>query len=224
MRNALVIALLLAAVVTVATACRDTEPGSAAADVRYDYVTFEQATGNASEWSYPQRDDAPPVTLFAPGFVPDDDAERGQRRLMCYTIEERTTDTQWRVGVRYAQKMIFDSLRVASAESLAARVSEPIQLASIWRTGEFINIDCKVQYTGKARKFYLISDGATLGDATVHLYLIDDLNGAEGSFYRQCYASFFIGAVWRRASCRQVVVHLADTRRPEVTTYTFSKQ
>lgn len=224
MNRHIVIAVLLAAIDVAANSCRDTEPGSAAADVRYDFVTFEQTTADGSLWSYPPRDDAPLISLHATGFAAPDDIKRGERRLMCYSIDERLADTDWRVGVRYANRMIFDSLRVTSAESLAERSSEPIQLASLWRTGEFINVDCKVQYTGEARKFYLITDEATLGDATLHLYLIDDLNGAEGSFYRQCYASFFIGAVWRRATCEQIVVHVNDTRRPEQQEYVFKKQ
>lgn len=223
MNRHIVIAILLAAIGVTASSCRDTEPGSAAADVRYDYVTYQTATSDGSEWSYQARDDSPMVTFSAPNYAPDD-VKEGQRRLMCYSIDERTTDTRWQIGVRYTNKIIFDSLRVASAESLAERQSEPIQLASLWRTGEFINVDCKVQYTGEARKFYLITDEATLSDATLHLYLIDDLNGAEGSFYRQCYASFFIGAAWRRATCEEIVVHVNDTRRPEQQEYVFKKQ
>ena len=127
------------------------------------------------------------------------------------------------VTVYGCNAIISDSLR----QSLAAPDSLPrheVKLRSLWRTGDFLNLHCQVEYTGKSRTFMLVADGYHLDSDTVDCYLVHDLRGEQASFWRDCYASFNIGALWKRPSFRCLRVHVNDMTFPETAYYDFTKQ
>ena len=98
-----------------------------------------------------------------------------------------------------------------------------MKLRSLWRTGEFINLHCQVEYTSKARTFMLVADESTLANDTVDCYLVHDLRGETGTFWRDCYASFNVGALWKKDYFKCLRVYINDVTYPGIGYYDFKK-
>ena len=98
-----------------------------------------------------------------------------------------------------------------------------VKLRSLWRTGEYINLHCQVEYINTARTFMLVADGQTLGNDTVHCYMVHDLRGERGTFWRDCYASFNVGALWKKPTFKVMRIHLNDKTYPDTEYYDFIK-
>jgi len=69
----------------------------------------------------------------------------------------------------------------------------------------------------------LVADAGTLDNDTVICYLVHDLRGEQGTFWRDCYASFNVGALWHRDSFHCLRVFLNDVTFPETEYYDFIK-
>ena len=59
-------------------------------------------------------------------------------------------------------------------------------------------------------------DSATIDADTVQCYLVHDPRTDSTMWWRECYASFHVGNVWRRPGCRALRVHITDVVAPEV--------
>ena len=144
--------------------------------------------------------------------------------LLRYDYIDKTSQAPTRrIDVYGCNGIISDSLRMTQvpADSLP---QHRVKLRSLWRTGEFINLHCQVEYTNASRTFMLVVDGKTIDADTVHCYLTHDLRGERGTFWRDCYASFNVGALWRKNTFQCLRVHLNDVVYPTVLHYDFPKQ
>lgn len=146
----------------------------------------------------------------------------GQRTMVNYVVTGEATRNIRDISIRGVSHVLFDSLRMSSIDNINGYPNNPMQLKSIWRTGNFININCLLQYTGRPRQFAMIMDKDTWHEEIVDVYVIDNVMGAETYFYRKAYASFFVGNVWYLPTCRTLRVHLNVENYPEQY-YDFSK-
>ena len=80
-----------------------------------------------------------------------------------------------------------------------------------------------MEYTDKGRTFMLVADGQTLGNDTVNCYLVHDLRGECGTFWRDCYASFNVGALWKKPTLKVMRIYLNDKTYPNTEYYDFIK-
>ena len=212
---ALLIALLVAF-----TACDKQEDiDRAYTDYRYDIVTYLGQNSTGALFEYLGRGDSASVKYQSRVSVSE--VKANERVLLRYDFSDKVTGPQRDITVYGCSRIINDSLRQSMSPDSLPR--HEVRLRSLWRTGEFINLHCLVEYTGKARSLMLVADGQTLEDDTVHCYLTHDLRGEAGTFWRDCYASFNVGALWKRATVRCLRVHLNDVTFPETEYYDFSK-
>ena len=190
-------------------------------DYRYDIVTYLGANDQGAVFEYLGHGDSAAIRLQSRVTVKD--VKTNQRVLLRYDFTDRTNTSANRdIEVYGCGSIISDSLR----QSQAAPDSLPrhqVKLRSLWRTGEFINLHCQVEYTSKARTFMLVADAQTLDSDTVHCYLVHDLRGERATFWRDCYASFNVGVLWRKNTFRCLRVHLNDVTFPETEYYDFIK-
>ena len=212
---ALLIALLVAF-----TACDKQEDiDRAYTDYRYDIVTYLGQNSTGALFEYLGRGDSASVKYQSRVSVSE--VKANERVLLRYDFTDKVTGPQRDIMVYGCSRIINDSLRQSMSPDSLPR--HEVRLRSLWRTGEFINLHCLVEYTGKARSLMLVADGQTLEDDTVHCYLTHDLRGEAGTFWRDCYASFNVGALWKRSTVRCLRVHLNDVTFPETEYYDFSK-
>lgn len=212
--------LFLAAVAVFSSCNKEDDIDRAYTDYRYDIVTFLGHNDVGAVFEYLGHGDSAAVKLQS--IVSVSDVKTNERVLLRYDFTGTAVGDSRDIHVYGVNAIINDSLRMTTGtpDSLP---QHQVKLRSLWRTGEFVNLHCQLEYTGKARTFMLVADGSTLADDTVHCYLTHDLRGVRPAFWRDCYASFNIGALWKRDSCRCLRVHLNDLTFPDTEYYDFTK-
>ena len=213
--------ILLMAVLSALASCDKQEDiDRSYTDYRYDIVTYLGVNGTGAVFEYLGHGDSASVKLQSRVTVKD--VKTNQRVLLRYEFADKSTGAERDVNVYGCNGIFSDSLRQtqASPDSLPC---QEIKLRSLWRTGEFINLHCQVEYTGKARTLMLVTDANTLASDTVDCYLVHDLRGERATFWRDCYASFNVGALWRKDTFRCLRIHLNDVTFPETAYYDFIK-
>lgn len=212
--------LLITAILALTSCDKQEDIDRAYTDYRYDIVTYLGENGTGAVFEYLGHGDSATVKLQSRVSVSD--VKTHQRVLLRYDFTDKATGAERDINVYGCNGIFSDSLRQtqASPDSLP---QHEVKLRSLWRTGEFINLHCMVEYTAKARTFMLVADGNTLKDDTVHCYLVHDLRGERATFWRDCYASFNVGALWRKDSFHCLRIHLNDLTFPETEYYDFIK-
>ena len=212
--------LLLLALLSLASCDKQEDIDRAYTDYRYNIVTYLGENGTGAVFEYLGRDDSAAVKLQS--RVTISEVKANQRVLLRYDFADNATGASRDIDVFGCSRIISDSLRMIM-DSPSTLPQHQVKLRSMWRTGEFINLHCQVEYTDKSRTFMLVADGNTLADDTVHCYLTHDLRGENGTFWRDCYASFNVGALWHRDTFRCLRVHLNDVTFPDTEYYDFIK-
>ena len=223
MKTLRLLPILLTAVVTLLCSCDKQEDiDRAYTDYRYDIVTYLGQNDIGAVFEYLGHGDSAAIKLQSTVDI-SNDAETQQRLLMRYNYADAHAAGAVRAIEVYSCNAIFsDSLRMTMAPPDSLPCHE-VKLRSLWRTGEFINLHCQVEYTGKARTLMLVADGKTLTQDTVDCYLVHDLRGERATFWRDCYASFNVGALWHKESFKCLRVHLNDVTFPNRAYYDFFK-
>jgi hypothetical protein len=212
--------LLITAILALTSCDKQEDIDRAYTDYRYDIVTYLGENGTGAVFEYLGHGDSATVKLQSRVSVSD--VKTHQRVLLRYDFADKATGAERDINVYGCNGIFSDSLRQtqASPDSLPC---QEIKLRSLWRTGEFINLHCQVEYTGKARTLMLVADANTLASDTVDCYLVHDLRGERATFWRDCYASFNVGALWRKDTFRCLRIHLNDVTFPETAYYDFTK-
>lgn len=216
------IALLMGVLMLMLVACGEEDVDRRYTDYRLDIVTFMGNDGGA-RFELLRRDDSTAVLLqsdvaLGTSFKP------GNRVLLRYDWADHATGNNRRINAYGISAIVSDSLRY-TVKPLSEYLNqmEPVKLLSIWRTGDYLNLHCQAEYTGKSRHFYLLLDSATARQDTVHCYLVNNTHGDTTYHWREAYASFYVGSIWNRPSCRTMRIHINDAAFPERATHDFNK-
>ena len=212
---------LIAALLTLASCDKDEDIDRAYTAYRYDFVTFLEQNATGAVFEYLGHGDSAAVRLQSRVGL-SDEVKANQRVLLRYDFADNATGDHRNINVYACNSIISDSLRQTGASPDSLPMHE-VKLRSLWRTGEYINLHCQVEYINTARTFMLVADGQTLGNDTVHCYMVHDLRGERGTFWRDCYASFNVGALWKRPYVKCMRIHLNDVTFPNTEFYDFTK-
>jgi len=214
--------LLLTVALALASCEKQEDIDRAYTDYRYDIVTYLGQNDKGAVFEYLGHGDSAAIRLQSSVSL-DDEVKTHQRVLLRYGFaDSRQAGENRSVDVYSCNAIISDSLRVTPVSPDSIPRHE-VKLRSLWRTGEFINLHCQVEYTSRARTMMLVADGKTVANDTVHCYLMHDLRGETGTFWRDCYASFNVGALWKKPTFKCLRVHLNDLTYPHIEYYDFSK-
>ena len=214
--------ILLIAVLAALISCDKQEDiDRAYTDYRYDIVTYLGQNSTGAVFEYLGHGDSASIMLQSRVDI-SKDAKAHERVLLRYDYADSRESANRDIDVFGCSAIINDSLRMIK-DSPDSLPQHRIKLRSLWRTGEFINLHCQVEFTGKSRTFMLVADGNTLDNDTVHCYLTHSLRGENGTFWRDCYASFNVGALWKRTSFHCLRVHVNDVTYPDTEYYDFYK-
>lgn len=204
--------------------CDDNDGGLDASysNFRYDVVTYDHYA-SGGYFTYLGRNDSSAVTLYAPTMGEPSNIKQGERVIMRYSLTGEKTAGASNITVYSLTRIITDSLRYNTGGDISTYPMHQVKMQSMWRSGKYINVHCDVEYTGKARQFYLLMDRDTWHNDTVQCYLIHSIAGDTTYFWRNCYGSFDVGNVWKLASCRTIRVHVNDLTFPNAQYYDFNK-
>lgn len=201
-----------------AISCSEDEPYEYG-DFRFDMVTFTGYDAERAVFSLLQRDDSE-ITLRTASRC-SLDVNQGQRMLLNYIPAGAVTNGVQEIRARGYTEAVTDSLRYTSRPDSV--VMDSVRLKSIWRTGDYLNLSTEVKFTEGKRQLYLVMDKDTWHSDTVRAYLAHNMMGEQAYFWRKCYLSFYIGAVWKLQSCKVLRVYLNDVIYPKVEYYDFAK-
>ncbi|MBP5497746.1 MAG: hypothetical protein J6X81_00020 [Muribaculaceae bacterium] len=213
--------VILISLAMIGFACGDDDFNDAGlVDFRLDLVTFKSFSQGEAVFENVNR--TGDITTLVANGVDDPGLAKDHRVLMRYREKDGGQYSR-QIEIYSITKIISDSLRVNKLPMTEYDLHE-LRLQSIWQTGEFINVRCQVEYTGKLRSFFLLMDGDTRDNEVVDCYLVHDLKGEEPLHWRDCYASFNIGYLMKRPTCKRIRVFLTDVVRPETECYIFEKE
>ncbi len=184
------------------------------------FATYMGEVEGRPELQYQAHDDSPMLTLHCDRLGVED-AKKGDRLFVRYTVLSRISDTEMNVRIDGATSVISDVVRQASAENLAKFNSTEIDVTSIWRTGNYLNVYAWVPYVGSKFTLQLIVDEAMLDDADIHARLIYDVLGQTPTFERKCLASFDMTNLWQRSTLQTLTIDVDDPTGSAV--YRFEK-
>lgn len=203
----LVPTLVLSLLLMVTAACeKELKTSDAYTHSVYDIVTYvgcDKDKGTA-QFELVGRDGL--STMLTGHLAVDTAIKPLQRVLLRYIIDDAATGS---IKIYGLTRAITDSLRYSKA-SLSLYARHPVKMRSAWRTGDFINLHCQVEYTGKTRTMMMLIDDATRHQDTVHCYLHHDIHGDTAFHWRDCYASFNVGNVWKRTECKTLRLHVNE--------------
>ncbi|MFI3239085.1 MAG: NigD-like C-terminal domain-containing protein [Bacteroidales bacterium] len=185
-------------------ACDDS---SYATDFQYNMVTFISNEGGMS-YEYQGYEDSPVIQLYDSEVISLLE-DSGERIMLQYTELGVVNGVQQISTIGYSS-VINDVLRESDMETINKVDISPMVLNSIWRTGNYININCQLLYTGAVRQFQLVMDKATASDEIVECYLIDNTMSVTTYYYRKAFAAFNVEAIWTSATCQTLRIYIVE--------------
>lgn len=205
----------------IATSCntKDDEPVSYLFN---DIASFVSSNDNGIVVTLRQENDSPLVTLTFPNQKINGEIKPGTRILIAYTTDsdrpyESGTGNLYGIGYVYNGE-----LTSATRESTNSWQTMQQNLISLWRTGEWINIQTQCTYAQeRPKKYDLVVDEATLDDDYPEIHLIYEADESVGADTKLFYASFNIGQVWDRPDVKGI--KLTAMGNSSTQTYTFEK-
>lgn len=205
MNQRLLIPVLVAALALLVACDKQGNPGEGYTHSLYDLVTLvsSDTTTGITQFELVKRDHS---TQLLTARMTMTDSKPPQRLLLRYNYSD---EAMGNIKVYGVARAITDSLRSTPA-SLDHYARHPVRMRSAWRTGDFINLHCLVEHTGKNRTLMMIIDPNTRDNDTVHCYLHHDLLGNTAYHWRECYASFNVGNVWKRTHCTTLRLHINE--------------
>lgn len=192
----------------------------------YDYGDFLEVIAvyggdddEGSVFTYQARGDSPLVTLRSSAAISG--ALQGERVLLRYTVIDDVSDTEKEIRVDAVSKIVCDVLRQVDGSVWDVLDSTPVDMTSVWRSGNYVNVYCWVPYAGPKFQMLLVADQSTLDSEMPTLRLVYSILEGEPAFDRKCYASFDITNLWQRATCRGIRICADDTDGERI--YEFNK-
>lgn len=198
--------------------CGGDEP--AAQMVLADIVTFEGYRSERPVFTMRKEGDSPLITLTGHSGRLSQDLEDGQRVLLRYLPANGEAYSSGDVAVRSVVRINYDKLRKGPLDGWDA---DPVYMLALWRTGQYLNLECTVEYSDESRRFFLLVDEPTIADPVPQLYLMHDMGDAPANFSRHIYASWDMSALWNTDGCLGVTVNINDSNRG-IRRMTFMKQ
>lgn len=175
----------------------------------YDIVTFDGVTPDDKAplaiFTYQVKDDSPVITLSANWNAPDE-LKPGTRLLLAYTTE--TPGESGPIAIKGLSIIPGGDIRPTAT----VPASEPIRLRSLWRSGNYLNLNSVITISGEASEISLYVGEETLADAVPQAYVVVGMGngGIDTSAPRQLYASWNIESVWSLPTVTGLNVNYVD--------------
>lgn len=215
-----IILFVIAGVFTTSCSSKTTSPDTPD-NICVDFATFVSTSDEGSVFTLRKNGDSPLVTLTAAVKVDISQLKPNTRVLIQYLPSGGQAPYESGPITLYGIGFIFtgdvEAQPLATIESWA---SDVIKLMSMTRSGEYLDIWAQGNYSTNATKFCLVADEATLDDEYPQLYLVFESDNGWG-YPHQLYASFTLGNVWDRPTCKGVTVHFHN--EDGFKTQTFNK-
>lgn len=176
-----------------------------------DIVTFEGNIDGHAHFNFNKVDDTPEINLVATAPLGGDAAE-GTRMLLLYQPDAgQGAYESGPVVMRGVRAINNGVVSVADKDEIEGWNTDPVFVYSIWRSGKYVNIHCRLPFSETPRYFGLVATESTVDNDIVDIYLAHRLTEPVITYDRVYYASFDISEVWNRPTCKGVRLHVANS-------------
>lgn len=219
------ILLLLTLLMLVATSCRDNEPGDPnRLDAAWTLATFTGNLDGHATFEFRKDGDSPLITLTAQGEVTlTDDLQPGARVYIAYVPQSGDPFASGTIRLLTLSTITSSAATVADAATLSGWDATPVYLLTAWRSGEYLNVYCRLPYDKTPRRFGILIDETTLSSPRPQLYLCHEMPAEVNTFMRSYYASFDISSLLTTPGIQALDLHINNSNLP-TTLYTFPLQ
>ena len=206
-------------------ACTDADDGPSSVNPALtDIVTFTGNNDRGAVFEFNRVDDSPLITLQSAAPLDTTRTREGSRLLLRYIPASGNAATSGDVTVTGIGVVTTDTLRYGTITSTPEWDRDGLYVMSMWRTGNYVNLHCRLTYDERPRMFQLMADRRTLNDPVPQLYMVHKLQNPINSHDRAVYASFDIGSLWSKPGCRGVDIHIANTNLTDKKIFSFTKK
>lgn len=221
--KSLLLGLVAIATLASTTSCNSDNGGKTPVDnTFYDIVTVTAITDGGFVAQFREIDDSPLITLTFTQSLNPNLVKVGQRILLNYWPESGKAYTSG-PATSYGYRNILNStITEGTAQTEDAWSTEAISIVSLWRTGEFINVNSLAPYKVAPRKFDLVLDKSTLDDEIPTAYLLVKSDLATEAQLQQYIATFNISSIWNDAKYKGLRVVTATINGTYRETFTKS--
>lgn len=188
----------------------------------WDIATFHGNIDGLSTFAVSPGGDSPEATLTSVTHVDEEKISAGSRVYIAYIPQARDPYVSCDINLLSISSITDSEVKSETFDPAGGWDADPVYIITLWRTGRYINVYCRLPYYKEPRRFSLIADASTVKSARPQLYLEHALPEEVNSFSRAYYASFDISDVWDLPSTEAVDIHVNNSNLP-VTLYTFSK-
>lgn len=203
-------------------ACSDNNGFDGPVEMQYwDIATYEgPSSQGGSVFTFRQVNDSPVITLTSSSALPK--AEAGQRMAVRYIPESGKPYTSGPVRLLSASKVTQSDIATEWKDEYNDWARDKVYVYSIWRSGNYINVNVRLTYDTEPRTFCLAAAPGTLTSACPDVYLVHIMARETESHDRAYLASFDIGALWDRPSVSGLRIHVANSNLDK-DIFTFKK-
>ncbi len=225
MSKARYITAALAALALAAVSCRPDGVDGEVLMPFTDIATYEgnTAPGGCATFSVIRDGDEPEATLHS-DITLSDTYKTGTRMMIRYTTPSNLPYTSGPVSVEWGYEINHGPVMTEWREEYELWDANPVWLASVWRTGRYINFNLRLPTLSKPRIFTLVACHDWQQREWPELYLAHTLPAGEtGAYDREYYSSYDISEVWDSPSTQGVTVVVATDNRGGVQRFEFPK-
>lgn len=208
--------LFLTLVFVAITGClnHDTYDGEVALPVT-DVVTYEgQTPVDSMLFTLRQCDDSPLIRLTCAGHFKNN-ITPGQRMVLKYVPPEGKPYTSGVITFVSAYLTYGGEPIIGDPKDFPWWKRDEIYVYTLWRSGEYINLNSRYVYTPRPRPLQLLIDSATMGSPVVEAYITHLNDTIVNSHDRTYYHSWNIKDVWERPDLRELKIHVNNSNLPQ---------
>ncbi len=178
-----------------------------------DVVTLTGATDKGFSVVFRKENDSPLITLTFSGDnqrIDTSYVKVGQRFLLAYTPESGLPYVSGPATAYGYSPIPNVKLSFGSVDGNQSWMSEEIRVLSLWRTGNWINLNCTAPMKQTYKKLALVVDEATKDNEIPTAYLLYLSDNMVEATEQQLIATFDISEIWSNDKYKGLTVVVAN--------------
>lgn len=140
----------------------------------------------------------------------DAELEKGRRVIAEYgVVAENLSQHPMPIKLYQIGYIQFDTIKFQPLREIENSQFSNIEIVSLWRTGDFINMQAEIGYDGKSQSYTISADETTFDQPIVECYLLSKgelIN--DKSIYRHSYGSFYVGEIWNSPTFERIRLYI----------------
>ena len=204
--------LLILTIVMSLTSCNgDLDGDSGSLSACFDIAIYGGSTDDGTVFTLREDGDSNLVTLISSTKIELDGVKVGDRVLLYYYPPQGLQYVSGNISVVSCIQIINGDIESKLAEDTSNWASDKVNMQKIWRTGQYLNIQCIGEIQSSPTAFTVAVDEETIDNVYPDVYVLfeSDVNQSTtiNAPTKTLYASYDISTVWNKSTCRGVNVH-----------------